>query len=190
MVRMTLLFLATFLFLGATALEGQEKEKRKVGSIRAGFHSANMVLEEDDPDTTHSLNNFYIGFSRDTRIIPILWFGSGIEYFQNGLKYTDNLKRVVHTISVPLDLKVKVGPVYALTGFAANFKVSEKIIAGDNSIDPLEEDKANWFDAPFFLGAGVKIAFVSVEARYHWGTIEARNSLYNRYLQIGAALTF
>jgi len=29
-----------------------------------------------------------------------------------------------------------------------------------------------------------------VEARYHWGLLEARNDYYNRYFQIGAAVSF
>lgn len=190
MIRKTFLLLVTLCFLGAMTLEGQEKEKRKVGSIRAGFHSASMVLEGEKPDASNSLNSFYVGFSRDTKIVPLLWFGSGIEYFQNGLVYANDVKRVMHTISVPVDLKLKLGPVYALSGFAANFMVSEKLKTGDSTTSPLEDEKASWFDAPFFLGAGIKIAFVSVEARYHWGTLEALNSMYNRYLQVGAAFTF
>jgi len=192
MMKKTFLFILLFCFLGTVVLNAQDKEKnkRKVGSIRVGYHSASQVLDGEKPDGSDSHNSFYLGFSRDTKIIPVLWFGSGVEYFQNGVNYSDDTKRLMHTISVPIDLKVKLGPVYALTGFAANFVVSEKLKTESSSSTLPEGEKSNWFDAPFFLGAGIKIAFVSVEARYHWGTIEARNSLYNQYLQIGAAFTF
>lgn len=179
-------------FLGALVVNAQDKGKDngKVGSIRAGYHSASMVLDGEKPDGSDSHNSFYLGFSRDTKIIPLLWFGSGVEYFQNGVNYADDTKRILHTLSVPVDLKVKLGPVYGLTGFAANFVVSEKIKTDNSSTTLPEGEKSNWFDAPFFIGAGVKILFVSVEARYHWGTFEARNSLYNQYLQVGASFTF
>lgn len=170
--------------------QSKEESSRKVGTLRVGYHSASQVLDGDKQSGPESHNSIYLGFSRDTKIIPLLWFGSGLEYFQNGLNYTDDSKRVMHTISVPVDLKLKLGPVYALTGFAANFLVSEKIKNGDSSANPANSDKSNWFDAPFFLGAGIKILFVTVEARYHWGTIEARESLYNRYFQLGAGFTF
>jgi len=93
-------------------------------------------------------------------------------------------------ISVPIDLKVKLGPVLVLGGIAANFKVSEKIIINDNSTNPSDGNKSNWFDAPVFLGASVKIFFITIEGRYHWGLIESVDGLYNRYFQIGAAFNF
>jgi hypothetical protein len=138
----------------------------------------------------NQLNSFYVGFFRDKKISPLLFFGSGLEYFQNGIKYPGDSKRILHTLSIPLDLKLKLGPVFALGGAAANFKVAEKIVVEDNSVNPTEGNKSNWFDIPVFLGAGVKISFITVEARYHWGLLDVRNGLYSRYLQIGAGLSF
>ena len=169
--------------------EDKDSKSNKIG-IRGGWQMSSMVLDGSKPDTTQYLNSFYVGLFRDNKIASILRFGTGIEYFQNGLKYTSNTKRVAHTISIPLDLKVKLGPVFMLGGIAANFKVAEKIISGDSKYDPPESNKSNWFDAAAFLGAGIKIAFISIEGRYHWGLIEARNGLYNRYLQVGAAISF
>ena len=65
-----------------------------------------------------------------------------------------------------------------------------KYTAGDYETSPGDADKSNWFDAPVFLGAGVKIWFVSVEARYHWGLIEVRNGLKSQYFQVGGAVSF
>ena len=120
----------------------------------------------------------------------MLHFGKGIEYFQNGLSYTANSQRKLHTLSIPLYLKFKIGPVFALGGAGANFKISEKFTAGDLEVSPTDSDKSNWFDVPVFLGAGVKIWFVSVEARYHWGLMEVRNDLKSQYFQLGAAVSF
>ena len=186
----------TFLILSAVLLgiglaQAQDnKEGNKVGGIRAGWHSAGLFEEGSKPDTANSLNGFYIGFYRDTKILPLLHFGAGLEYFQNGMEYSSNTSRVLHTISVPLDLKLKLGPVFALTGFAANFKVSEKVVYKDNASNPIDSDKSEWFDVPFFLGAGVKIWMLSIEARYHWGLLEVRNGLHSQYLQVGAAISF
>ena len=185
-----ILFLLSALVIGTYGSNAQDKDKQKVGGIRAGFQSAYMVEEGSKPDTANSLNSFYVGFFRDKKISPLLFFGSGLEYFQNGMKYPGDTKRVLHTISIPLDLKLKLGPVFALGGAAANFKVAEKIVVEDNSVNPAEGNVSNWFDIPVFLGAGVKISIITIEARYHWGLLEVRNGLHSRYLQIGAGISF
>jgi len=191
-MRQGILFITAVLLGGTMALYSQDNEKggNKVGGIRAGWHYAVLEKSGGRPDTTNALNSFYVGFFRDTKIIPLLNFGSGIEYFQNGMEYTNNSSRILHTISVPLDLKLKLGPVFVLGGIAANFKVSEKVKIGGEYVTPLEADKTNWFDLPVFVGAGLKIWFVTVEARYHWGLLEARNGYYNQYFQLGAGISF
>lgn len=167
-----------------------QDDKPKKNGIRVGFHSASMVDAGSKPDTANALNSFYVGFFRSKKVASILYFDSGIEYFQNGLKYTKNSKRTLHTVSIPLDLRLKLGPLYALGGAAINFKVSESYDIGDNSYPPTDNGKSNWFDVAAFAGAGVKIWILSVEARYHWGLLEVRDDLYNRYFQIGAAVSF
>lgn len=180
-------FLAVFVI---TTVFGQDKETKTVSGIRGGWHSATLVMDGATPYDASALSSFYVGFFNDNKIVPMLYFGKGIEYFQNGIKYTSSSQRVLHTVSVPLYLKLKIGPVYGLGGIAGNFKVSEKYTVGDHEVSPTDSDKSKWFDAPVFLGAGVKIFFVSVEARYHWGLIEVRNGLKSQYLQVGAAVSF
>jgi len=191
-MRKRMLLMTAIAFMGIIVVCGQDKEKdsQKVGGIRVGWHAASLIEDGTKPDTAHNLNSFYVGFFRDTKIMPMLRFGSGLEYFQNGMSYTGDAKRVLHTISVPLDLKVKLGPVFALGGIAANFKVSEKIKINGEYVSPLNSDKSAWFDLPLFLGAGVKILFVTIEARYHWGLIEVRDGKHSQYFQLGAALSF
>ncbi|WP_167610680.1 outer membrane beta-barrel protein [Maribellus sediminis] len=183
------LILAVVLY-SATPAQNKESEKNMVSGMRAGWHSATLVKDGAEPYSADPLNSFYVGFFNENKVAPLFNFGKGLEYFQNGLSYTGGGERILHTISVPLYLKLKVGPVYGLGGIAGNFKVSEKFSAGDYEASPKDSDKSKWFDAPVFLGAGVKIAFVSVEARYHWGLIEVRNGLKSQYLQVGAAVSF
>ena len=67
---------------------------------------------------------------------------------------------------------------------------TEKFDIGDYSMIPSDTDKTKWFDIAAFAGAGIKILFITVEGRYHWGLLEAREGLYNRYFQLGAAISF
>ena len=181
------LFLTIFIFV---TVKAKDEDKNSVSGIRGGWHTATLVKDGATPYNANNLNSFYFGFFNDNKIVPMLFFGKGIEYFQNGLEYTANSNRVLHTISIPLYLKFKLGPVFALGGIAGNIKVSEKFTAGDFEISPSDSDKSKWFDAPVFLGAGAKILFISVEARYHWGLIEVRNGLKSQYFQVGAAVSF
>jgi hypothetical protein len=191
MKKFNLLLLIGFLILLTLPAFAQKEDKKgghKVGGIRAGYQSSIYVKGGDQLTGTTPLEKFYIGVYRDTRIIPTLHFGSGVEYYQNGARINDDNKRVLHYVGVPLYLKAKVGPVFALGGFEPSIKVSEKqYLAGVKSTP---SNKSNWFDAPFFLGAGLKILIVTIEARYHWGTIGAYDGAYSQYLQVGAALSF
>ena len=179
------------MFLSVYIIHAQgEKSSNKVGGIRAGYHAATLVLPDSDVDTTNVLGGFYAGFFRDNKVASILHVGTGLEYFKNGTEYSENSSRVLHTISVPVSLKVQLGPVFALGGIGANFKVSEKLVYNDTSYDLSDDQKSNWFDAPVFLGAGVKLWFLTVEARYHWGLLEVNNGYHSRYFQLGAGLSF
>ena len=180
-------FLTVFLFASVFA---KDSDKNSVSGIRGGWHTATLIKDGATPYQANNLNSFYLGFFNDNKIVPMLHFGKGIEYFQNGLSYTANSQRKLHTLSIPLYLKFKIGPVFALGGAGANFKISEKFTAGDFEVSPTDSDKSNWFDVPVFLGAGVKIFFISVEARYHWGLMEVRNDLKSQYFQLGAAVSF
>ena len=189
MKKTVFLTLFLFVFLVASVL-AQDNEKKTVSGIRGGWHTATLLKDGATPYEANNLQSFYIGFFNDNKIVPMLHFGKGLEYFQNGIAYTANSERILHTLSLPLYLKFKIGPVFALGGIAGNFKVSEKFNAGDHEVSPTDSDKSKWFDAPVFLGAGVKIFFVSVEARYHWGLLEVRNDLKSQYFQLGAAVSF
>ena len=186
----TLRSLVVLGLLFAVPFAGKAQTGDKVGGIRFGYHTANMFKDGEKMPLSSNLDNFYIGFSRDNKIAPMFRLGTGLEYFKNGFKIDDDNKLVLHTISIPVNLKIKLGPVFALTGVGANFKVSEKIFLAGSSANPPDDSKSKFFDVPFYLGAGATILFISVEARYHWGLLEANDGYNNRYFQVGAALSF
>ena len=121
----------------------------------------------------------------------MLYFCSGLDYFKNGFESNlIDLQRKLHYISVPMYLKVKLGPVYATGGTALNFKVAENNKFLDESMDPLSE-KSNVFDMPLQVGLGLKILMLSLEARYNWGMLNLNdNEAKNEYFQLGLAVSF
>lgn len=192
MKNLPILLVSTFFFLLIAPSYGQNEKEARLNIIRAGWNYSQYFNGNDALTGTTHYSSFYVGFAREVKIIPLLLFGSGAEYLQNGGKIDDNNKRILHYIGVPLYLKLKLGPVYALTGFELSFKVAEQAYLLGQKYTPLE--KANWFDAPFFLGAGVQIFIFAVELRYHWGTIAAYSSgeteVKSQYLQLGATISF
>ena len=144
------------------------------------------------------MNSFYVGIFRENKLIPLLSIGTGIEYSQIGVvdANIDDTSIKLHYISVPIDLRVKLGPVYALGGIALNFRVAEKWkIAGEN-FDPSDDNKSQVFDLPLALGVGVKLFIFRIEAKYHWGMLDVykandfQEAQKVQYLQLGLGVTF
>ena len=177
--------------LSATLMAGNDRDRDlRVGGIRAGYQGSGLFLGNGMYPASETYPSFYAGFFRDTRIFSVLHFGSGAEYFQNGLQFTPDNRRVLHYISLPLDLKLKLGPIFALGGMAPSFKVAEREFINGYGEKPPSGDRSRGFDAPVFVGAGLKIWFLTLEARYHWGLLDVYDGYYNRYLQIGAGISF
>ncbi len=153
--------------------------------IRAGYQNSFFKIDGDkafeDP-----YNNFYVGFFKSNNIVPMLKWNSGIEYFQVGGK-TDNAELKLHYLSVPLSLKLKLGPVYALGGVNGAVKLGGSSDFGEG----LEASDFSTIDAAAHLGVGFKFLMLGVEARYHWGLVNQTDAdLRSEYLQVGAVLFF
>ena len=181
--------LAVILTLFTADLHAQDKGGDRVGGIRFGWHQSAFYEDGNALSNADPMSSFYAGFFRDNKVIPLLSIGTGLEYFKNGIQYTDDSSLDLHYVSIPLNAKVKLGPVFALTGFAPSIKVAERIKSGGGSVKPGDELKSEWFDIPFYVGAGVKILMITIEARYHWGLLEVNNGLTSRYFQVGVAFS-
>jgi len=173
------------------SVSAQDKDEPGKFGVRAGWHSAQVTIDGAGILSTDPLNTFYVGIFKEKKLMPILYFGGGLEYFQNGFQSTlIDLQRKLHYISLPLYLKVKLGPVYATGGTALNFKIAENTKFLDSSMDPLTE-KSKIFDLPLQVGVGVKILMLSIEARYNWGMINLNDfGTKNQYFQLGLGVSF
>jgi len=193
MMKKLYTILLIIIFIGAqyTAEAGG---KNKFG-IRAGYQAANLY-NSDGLSGYGNINTFYVGFYRDFKFAPLLYLGAGMDYYQNGtVKDSDN-KIALHYLSVPLYLKLKVGPFFALAGAGANFKIHEKWTIKGISETPPSEIKSNGFDLPVFAGVGLKFAFITIEARYYYGTMDVNGEAlsgfegaHNTFLQLGLGLS-
>jgi len=195
-----ILLSTALLFMVSVSSFAQSDDKDVYKGIRAGWQSSNLFLDGSTDGSTN-LSSFYVGIFGEKKLIPLLSFGASLEYSQVGsvASDVDDTKFVMHYVGVPLYVKVKLGPVFALGGAAANFKVAESFTLlgeklNDEDYEALEIEKSNVFDVPLFLGLGVKILMINIEARYYWGMLDIDKSdaftLKSQYFQIGAGISF
>jgi hypothetical protein len=92
------LLAATFIF---SSFAANAQEKLEKFGIRAGYQSSNWY-DSDASKSGDPLQNFYVGFFKDNKLVPAVHFGIGLEYFQNGYSANSTDKRVLHTLSIPV----------------------------------------------------------------------------------------
>lgn len=176
-------FLSVFILL--VCLGGTLSAQFK--GIRAGFQSS--TIKGDDIRQLNSLNNFYIGGFHVNKFGGIFGFYKGLEYFQNGIYNDENNFKRVHTISVPLMLRAKIGPAFASAGFGANFRVAESAQEFGEDLLSSDDRKSPFLDVPVLVGGGIKVLFMTIEARYGYGLLNATKldgvDAHNSYWQIG-----
>ena len=180
-MKKTLLILT--LVLGLISFNDASAQDNEIG-IRAGWNTSGTFASGNQIEK--NIPNFYAGIFHNKKIAPTLALHTGLEYLQNGWKSDDDNYRRVHTLSGPIGLRVKLGPLFAIGGAAINLNLSEQN-EGDFAKDTPKNDA---FDLPLFACLGVKIAIVTIEARYNWGMIETNDLGYkNQYFQIGAGIS-
>ena len=186
-----LLLAAIIVFPTISAFAGDDEGGKK--GIRAGWQMSNFY--SDGNSVGDNLSSFYIGVFGEKKLIPLLSLGVGLEYSSNGsTQNSPDAKYVRHIISLPVYLKVKLGPVFALAGTAANFGVADKFSIEGENIDLNDILKTNVFNLPIYMGIGVKVSIISIEARYHLGLLDLdktdNSSKTTQYFQLGAAVSF
>ena len=161
MNKLIYLFLSIFFVFNInTAYAGGDDDGGgKTIGIRAGWQLSGIYEDGSLPADFDKNSGFYLGLFKDIKIIPLLKLGTGLEYGQVGIvrdSVNVNKKRILHYIAVPIDLKVKLGPVFALAGASLNFRVADKRTRNDQPTDIPDGLESNVFDIPLFVGAGVK----------------------------------
>jgi hypothetical protein len=180
----------TIFFLLISGLTfSQEDEPTKQGRIyRIGLVGGANFTSNTNPEVK-TTTAYYFGAINDMQIAPSLKFQSGLWYVRNGGTLKDKpYKLRLNYIQIPTLAKVKIGPIYALTGFTTSYRVAAVFVDGD---DEIKANKNNFkrFDFGFQLGGGFKTLFFSVEARYNWGLSnivkDGSGDFKNRYFQLG-----
>jgi Outer membrane protein beta-barrel domain len=154
--------------------------------IRGGYMESNLKKSGSGLFENH-YSGFYAGLFTDNRIIPMLHFGSGLDYYQSGSQVDDNNKVVLHYISVPLSLKAEIGPIHIFAGVQGAIRVATDLTIQGQST-PAEGYSG--YDAGGFVGVGLKFWVIGAEAKYNWGFVDIKDGYKNNYLQAGLTVWF
>ncbi len=181
-------FLILFVALATISTKHlQAQGKRSIG-VRAGYQISGIYIDSDKVAGTSKYSSFYMGVFKEKKIVPFLHLGTGLEYCQNGAVLSGDNNQVIKYLGIPVHLKAKLGPLYALVGVQPKVKLSEKISIDGKKTDPTDEQKSKTMDFPAYGGVGFNILILSIEARYYYSMFETNHGARNAYLQIGATL--
>jgi Outer membrane protein beta-barrel domain len=191
MKKILTLFLLAFILIPSTSvLAGSDDDEKLYKGIRAGYQASNF--SESDWD---DLTSFYVGIFGAKRLGAgkLLSLYTGLEYYQTGASEDADNEIILGYLSLPINLRVKLGPVYAFGGFNPSFKISED--AKFLGVDIADDLDINGFDIGGQLGLGAKIAFIGVELKYNLGlTSVFTNSVdednTTEHLQAGVCVYF
>lgn len=174
------IFITIALALLVTIVNAQAKKNY---GIRSGY--SRTYMSKGGHKLGRSQSNYFLNIYKDTKIIPFLKFQSGLEYTRTG-GTVDHISHYSNYLGVPLALKVKVGPLYALAGGSFNVKLSEK----KSPADSVFEGKSKWYDSNAFVGVGIEILILTFDIKYTKGLTKVNNGLKNNGFQAAIGLRF
>ena len=159
---------------------------QKNRGIRGGWIESSIRKGSDDW-LEAKYTSFYVGLFNDQRLIPMLYIYTALDYYQTGSKHDDDNKLILHYISIPVGLKLKVGPLQLFGGVHGAVRVSTTLTL---LAQPVTSEKFSTFDAGTFIGLGLNIAFIGAEVKYTKGLVDINRGYKNNFWQAGLTLWF
>ena len=194
MRKLKLLLLAIILAAPTLNVFAQDEDPDIIKGARIGWQMSNIYNKGEA--LGDNLSSFYVGVFGEKKLVPLLRLGLGLEYNSVGFNVAgiNDTKYVRHSLAVPAYLKVKLGPVFVLGGVEPNIAIAEKVTLLGQEIDLEKDISTSSFDLPIIVGLGLQISIVTIEARYHYGTMNIyenpTTTFTQNYFQVGGAISF
>jgi len=155
--------------------------------VRGGFQTAQLTSDIGSLFESNQ-NRYFVGIYKDSPIMPLLKFSTGLEYFETGSRQ-DAVDLKLGYLSIPVALKADIGLFNVYGGISGAYRLyAEERINGEQVSVP--GDKYRRFDYSTFVGGGVTLFFVGIDIRYHWGKTDVYEGFQNRFWQLGATVIF
>ncbi len=190
MKNLLIIALSSLLFEVSFAQTGGDK--KGTPGIVAGWNSATVGVKDSDVSADPA-SGFYLGIIWEQKLAPIFRLQSGIKYNKNGYSY-GNIpgydRTVLNYLSVPVALKVKVGPLYGLGGVYGAYRMGSVDKYSNGNDIKISTDDIKRMDFGGTLGLGFQILIIGIESRYNWGFTNVNaidmGKYNNRYFELGA----
>jgi hypothetical protein len=148
--------------IGFNSIQAQDDGKVGPTTFTAGWSTATFA-GDDDADLAYK-SGFFAGVRKEVKIIPMLYFNTGLLYTQQGTAVDDGVDDIkLDYLDIPIGLKFKLGPVFATGGVTVNLKISQDF--GD--IPFAKEPDIKSFDIGYSLGLGTKFLAFSLDLRWN-----------------------
>lgn len=151
--------------------------------VKVGYNFAKTSGDIEDGYSEKSLNNLHFGAFLEKDLIPLLDIRLGAEFSPKGSRvengdYFDELK--INYLEIPVQAKVKLGPIYALGGVYGAFALKGSYEFDDPLLGTGKDDDINFddyelkkFDYGMKFGAGVQVGLgplhAFAQAEYSFG---------------------
>ena len=171
--------LTSQVYAGSSGIIGDDDKPSKL------IFNVGMTNAKFDLDNFNFKTDLMLGIQRDVKIFPSIRFNAAIFFNQIGSQIPDEPAFNLDYLQIPIGLKVKIGPVYALGGLSGAYRLSAK----QSDIDISDEIKS--IDFAVHAGVGFKFLIFSLEGRYNWGLTDIyqgrdpeKYNINNRYFQL------
>lgn len=183
---MKILWVALLTALPLFTLAQEKDDDDGWNGIRAGYHSSNVDGDWGEADAR---TGFYAGYYRNLIKVPLYRLSTGLEFHTAGASSSLSEVRLGY-VSLPINNRLKLGPVYLDLGIDPALKVGETNLVNGTELDVPDDAKAERFDLLAHAGAGFKFLFLGVEVRYRRGLTEVYEGTYNTGLELGLSTFF
>lgn len=185
-----LLVACLFTFGLGTHIKAQNNDEgpKRPNGIRVGYQYSNM--RKDGEWAFKGSDDFYVGYARDFRVLPLLHIQTGLEYMMAGASLVEGADLELNYIVLPVQGVVKLGPISFVGGVNGNFLVSETQKIGGEKITINSDNESEMFDLTLDAGLSVNLWMLSIETRYYWGTMAVNDNWNNRLWQAGIKFNF
>jgi Outer membrane protein beta-barrel domain len=183
--------LATALLACSTTMAQDDRVKKaeeahdEWNGIRFGYHLSNF----DGEESADARSGFYGGYYRNIIKVPLYSLSTGLEYNTAGASIGNYELRLGY-LTLPVNNRLKFGPVYTDIGFALAMKMGEKALLDGAEVEIDEKAEADRFDVVAHVGAGVKFLMIGAELRYRHALTEAFDGYRNTGWEIGLCTFF
>jgi hypothetical protein len=156
--------------------------------LRVGWSFSQLRSDNGDKFLPNVVSEYYFGYLTDRHLFPGLNFGAGLEIHKIGSRDRDFEEINLLYLSIPLNLRIDVGPYFARIGASGSVRFHAQEYLNGQLVST-RNNYRRW-DSGYFIGGGVRMLIFFAEIRHIWGQMNIIDNYQSRQWQLGGGLLF